>query len=93
MSVTRIHPRAVPLTEAQICKARYDEAVQIKDAWEHRLKVAHADHKDAFDHGGDADATLRNVKAVQINLTDAAGELQIALDLWTYATTPERRAS
>lgn len=94
MTVTTIRTRALPLTEAQICKARFDEAVRIKDAWEHRLQAAHGDHKDAFDYGGDTDAALRNINAVRINLADAAGELQIALDLWKHATsTPERRAS
>ncbi|WP_427130386.1 hypothetical protein [Pseudarthrobacter sp. S9] len=94
MTATRIRIRHVRPTEAQILKARYDEARQIKNAWEHRLKTAHLAHKDATTYGGDTEATRRNINAVQINLADAAGELQVALDLWMHATsTPERRAS
>lgn len=94
MTATRIRARRVPLTEAQVLKNRYDEARAIKDAWQYRLNLAHIEHHDAQQHGGDTEATRRNINAVQINLTDAAGELRVALDLWMHATsTPERRAS
>ena len=94
MSVTAIRPRRVPMTEVEILKSRYDEARQIKDAWAHRLKLAQQDHSHAFHHGGDTDATRRNLTAVEINFTDAAGELKVALDAWMHVTLQhERRAS
>jgi hypothetical protein len=86
--------RSAPLTEAQILKARYDEARQIKDAWQHRLNQAHRAHSIAQLTGQDTEATQRNINAVEIEFTDAAGELKVALDAWMAATrTTERRAS
>lgn len=87
MTLTRIHPRHVPLTEAQILKARYDEARQIKDAWDWRLRRAQYELRDAITHGGDTQASARNLAAVEINVADAAGELSVALNAWVQATT------
>lgn len=94
MTATPIRARRLPITEVQILKSRYDEARKIKDAWDHRLKLAQRDHSDAFHHGGDAEATRRNLSAVEINVADAAGELKVALNAWMNATIQtERRAS
>lgn len=82
MTVTSIRPAHRPITEAQILKARYDEARQIKEAWDHRLKRALAEHYDALHHAGDTDATRRNLAAIDIQVADAAGELKVALHAW-----------
>ena len=94
MTVTPIRARHVPLTEVQILKNRYEEAKLIKDAWDHRLKRAHQEHADAVVHGGDTNATRRNLNAVEIQVQDAAGELKVALNAWMTTTiNAERRAS
>lgn len=86
--------RRLPISEAQILKNRYDEAVRIKDAWDTRLKRAQQDHADATKYGGDTNATTRNITAVEIHVTDAAGELRVALNAWMNATTnTERRTA
>lgn len=94
MTVTPIRARRVPITEAQVLKARYDEARAIKEAWDYRLKRAHQEHADAIIHGGDTNATRRNLNAVEIQVQDAAGELKVALNAWMTTTiNTERRAS
>ena len=85
--------RRLPITESQILKNRYEEAVRIKDAWDYRLRWAQTDHAEATKYGGDTDATARNIRAVEIHVTDAAGELQIARTAWMTATTTERRTA
>jgi hypothetical protein len=86
--------RQPPVAEAQILKSRYDEAVRIKDAWDYRLRWAQSDHAEATKYGGDTDATARNIRAVEIHVTDAATELQIARTAWMTATTnTERRTA
>lgn len=83
------------MTEAQILKARYDEAVQIKTAWDYRLHWALLEHADAAKYGGDMDATRRNLAAVEVQVQDAAGELKVALNAWMNATLQphERRTA
>ena len=95
MSVTTLRPRHVPITETQILKARYDEARQIKDAWDHRYRRAMQEHSEAIRHGGDFSVTRRNLDAVEIQVLDAAGELKVALNAWMAATIPhnERRTA
>ena len=83
--------RRPPVTESQILKNRYDEAVRIKDAWDYRLQWAQAVHADATEYGGDTDATGRTITAVEIHVTDAAGELRVALNAWVNATTTTER--
>lgn len=85
MTVTTLRPRQAPITETQILKNRYDEARQIKAAWDHRLKRAQHEHSDAIRHGGDTDATRRNLAAIDIQVADAAGELKVALNAWMAA--------
>lgn len=80
MTVTKIRPRRVAVSEPQILKARYDEARAIKDAWDYRLKRALSEHYDALRHGGDTDATRRNLAAVEVQVQDTAGELKVALN-------------
>ncbi|MBT2537245.1 hypothetical protein [Arthrobacter sp. ISL-69] len=94
MSVTPIRIRRAPVTEVEILKARYDEARQIKDAWDHRYKRALYEHSSTIRSGGDFADTRRNLDAVEIQVADAAGELKVALNAWMHATTQhERRAS
>jgi len=83
--------RRPPATESQILKNRYEEAVRIKDAWDYRLRWAQTDHAEATKYGGDTDATARNIRAVEIHVTDAAGELRVALNAWVNATTTTER--
>lgn len=84
--MTRARLRAVPLTEAQILKNRYDEARQIKDAWDWRLQRAQYELRDATTRNGDIKAATMNLAAVQIQVADAAGELEVALRAWVRAT-------
>lgn len=69
----------------QTLKARYDEARDIKNAWEHRLRQAEAQHTEATRAGLDNTATLRNIKAIEISFDDAAGQLAVAMDAWMAA--------
>lgn len=85
MTVTPIRPAHRPITEAQILKARYDEARQIKEAWDYRLKRALSEHYHAIHHAGDHEATRRNLAAIDIQVADAAGELKVALNAWMAA--------
>jgi|GEM_PF-2763578 hypothetical protein len=86
--------RHQPPTESQILKNRYDEALQIKAAWDHRLKRALSEHYDALHHGGDRQASERNLAALDVHVADAAGELRVALTAWMTATTnTERRTA
>lgn len=82
MTVTPIRRAHHPISEAQVLKSRYDEARQIKEAWDYRLKRAQAEHSDAIRHGGDHEATRRNLNAIDIQVADAAGELAVALHAW-----------
>ena len=94
MTVTPIRQRRVPMTEVEILKSRYDEARQIKDAWDSRYKRALGEHSIAIRSGGDFTDTRRNLDAVEIQVADAAGELKVALAAWMYVTLQhERRAS
>lgn len=88
MNVTKLPPRRVPITEAQILRNRYDEARAIKDAWDHRYMRATLEHSDAIRRGGDFEATRRNLDAIHIQVQDAAGELKVALNAWMAATIP-----
>jgi hypothetical protein len=89
MTVTRIRTRRAPVTEVEILKARYDEARQIKDAWDYRYKRALSEHSDAIRSGGDFADTRRNLDAVEIQVADAGGELKVALAAWMHATTQQ----
>lgn len=80
MSRTKLRP--APITDTQILKARYDEARQIKDAWDWRLKRAQLELRDATTTSGDVKAASTNLAAVEIQVTDAAGELDVALNAW-----------
>ncbi|MCO4257369.1 hypothetical protein [Pseudarthrobacter cellobiosi] len=93
MSATRLRPPVI--TEAQILKNRYDEARQIKDAWDWRLRRAQHELRDATVNGtGDRHAAARNAAAVEIQVADAAGELRVALNAWMQATlTHERKTA
>jgi len=92
--MTERRPNRRPATESEVLKARYDEARAIKDAWDHRLRRAHIEHAAAQRYGGDTEAAQRNITAVQIQVTDAAGELAVALQQWVQSSThTERRAS
>lgn len=93
MTATRLRPPA--LSEAQILRSRYDEARAIKDAWDWRLRVAQHVLRDATTNGiGDRHAAARNLTAIEIQVADAAGELQVALNAWMQATiVPERKAA
>jgi hypothetical protein len=95
MSVTRLPVRRAPITEAQVLRNRYDEAKAIKEAWDYRYMRATKEHSDAIRHGGDFEATRRNLDAIHIQVQDAAGELKVALNAWMAATLPhhERRTA
>lgn len=109
MSVTKLPVRRVPITEVQILRNRYDEAKAIKEAWDHRLRRAQREYTAALTAEARAAetkaneasaasrsiATRRNLDAIHIQVTDAAGELKVALNNWMAATLPnhERRAS
>lgn len=85
MSRTKLRPPVV--SESQILKNRYDEARQIKDAWDWRLKRAQHELADATRNGvGDRHAAARNLAAVEIHVQDAAGELAVALNAWVTAS-------
>lgn len=84
--MTRTKLRPPQLTESQILKNRYDEARQIKDAWDWRLKRAQHELADATRNGvGNRHAAARNLSAVEIHVQDAAGELEVALNAWVTA--------
>lgn len=72
-------------TAIQLLKARCDEARAIKEAWDDRLRRAEADHTKAAREGGDTAATQRRIEAAEVGVTDAAGELRVALHAWTTA--------
>lgn len=80
--MTRTKLRPAPITETQILKARYDEARQIKEAWDWRLKRAQLELRDATTTNGDVKAASMNLAAIEIQVTDAAGELDVALNAW-----------
>lgn len=73
------------ITTHQTLKARYDEARDIKDAWEYRLRQAETEHTRVIRAGGDITATLRNIKAIEVSFDDAAGQLAVAMDAWMAA--------
>lgn len=76
--------RSVPLTETQVLKNRYDEARAIKEAWDWRLKRAQLELRDATTHNRDVKPAAMNLAAVEIQVTDAAGELEVALTNWVH---------
>lgn len=73
------------MTPAQVARARYDEAHQIRDAWEHRLRVAQLEHNHAAKNGGDELATRRNLNAAQLQADDALEAMRLAHHLWVEA--------
>ena len=73
------------MTPAQIARARYDEAHQIRDAWEHRIRLAQAAHDHARKTGGDELATRRQLNAVEIEFEEATEALRLAQHLWITA--------
>lgn len=93
--MTRTPLRPPVVSESQILKNRYDEARRIKDAWDWRLRRAQYELRDATVNGiGDRTAAARNLAAVEIQVTDAAGELEVALNAWmAVAITHERRSA
>ena len=73
------------MTPAQIARARYDEAHQIRDAWEHRIRLAQAEHDHAAKTGGDTLATKRHLNAAQMEHDDAAAAMRLAHHIWVEA--------
>ena len=80
------------MTPAQIARARYDEAHQIRDAWEHRIKVAQQEHQHATRVGGDKLTTRRNLNAVLIQADDALEAMRVAHHQWVETTRQGRAA-
>lgn len=83
--------RRAPITEVELLKARYDEARDIKAAWDARLRRAEAEHSHAIQVGGDFAATRRVIDAVEIEVADAAGELKVALAAWMGACIEQEK--
>lgn len=80
-----------PDTYAEIARARYNEAMAIKNAWAHRLKLAERALSHAIQNGHNPDPAHRAIRAAKIRYDDAAAEQQIAMD--ALPTWNERRAA
>lgn len=80
------------MTPAQVARARYDEAHQIRDAWEHRIKVAQAEHDHARRTGGDELTTRRQLNATLIQADDALEAMRAAHHEWVETTRQGRAA-
>lgn len=81
-------PTRPTLTEAQLLKARYDEARAIKEAWDHRAKQAHRRYAVALHTGAATEESRGILAAVEAQLEDAAGELRVALNAWMNHAIP-----
>ena len=70
------------MTPVQVARARYDEARQIRDAWEHRIKVAQAAHDEARRTKSDEMTTRRTLNATLIQADDALEAMRVAHRIW-----------
>lgn len=77
------------LTPTQIAKARYDEAHQILEAWNHRLAQAQAHHYNTTQTNGDTLTSKRNLNATELEHTDAQAHASITQQAWINAANHE----
>ena len=80
-------------SDIQIAKARYDEANQILDAWNHRRSQAQAANYNANRNGGNAIETRRNLNAIEIQCEDAKELAQQARKQWIAAVHEKQEHS
>lgn len=69
-------------TELQLAKIRHDEALQIRDAWQHRYNIAHDRHRLAPTTGADQLQTKRELAAVELHLEDAIADARVKQAAW-----------
>lgn len=75
-------------------KATYLEALAIKEAWDHRVTRATADHRAALAAGQGIQEAQNNLNAATIQQAEAVGYMGTALDAWLDAIdTIRHRAS
>lgn len=76
--------------ETATLKATYDEALAIKEAWDHRVAVAESKLMGAMASGYEVDAARRNVAAVALQHAEAVAQMGMALDAWLDAVDTAR---
>ncbi|WP_457948280.1 hypothetical protein ACTAQI_20225 [Pseudarthrobacter sp. alpha12b] len=76
--------------ETDTLKARYDEALAIKDAWDHRVARANAEYRAALTTGQGVQQAQNNLNAVNIQHSEAIAYMGTCLDAWLDAVDTAR---
>ena len=76
--------------ETDTLKARYDEALAIKDAWDHRVARANAAYRAALTTGQGIQQAQNNLNAANIQHEEAVAYMGTCLDAWLNAADTAR---
>jgi len=75
-------------------KARYDEALALKNAWDHRVARANAEYHQALATGIGIQQAQNNLNAVNIQHEEAITYMGTCLDAWIdHVDTTRHRAA
>ena len=88
---TQTHPvGATGHHQTTTLKATYDEALAIKEAWDHRVLRADQELMAARRSGVGVEAAQRNVAAVAVQHEEAVAYMAVCLDAWLDAVDTAR---
>lgn len=88
---TQTHPvGATNRRETMTLKATYDEALSIKEAWDHRMVVADSGLATAVASGYGVEQARRALAAVGVQHAEAVAQVGVALDAWLDAVDTAR---
>lgn len=76
--------------ETDTLKARYDEALALKEAWDHRVARANAEYRAALTVGAGVQEAQNNLNAVNIQHAEAITYMGTCLDAWLDAVDTAR---
>lgn len=90
MTASTSHYVATSHSETATLKARYDEALAIKEAWDHRVAKASATYRGALASGEGVEETRNQLAAVNLQHEEAVAWMGICLDAWVDAVDTAR---
>lgn len=76
--------------ENDTLKNTYEEALAIKEAWDHRVTKAETNYRAALHAGQGIEQTRNQLNAVNIQHTQAVAHMGTALDAWLDAVDTAR---